>query len=144
MSKRFGAAIIAVSGFCLLATSVPAQPTKAVAKCESSTGSTLSKFVGSKGKCFEKCITNEFNGKIPPGSCTQPSPSDAATMACISKTTTKSAATIDKACATAGANPACYTGGFATGSGWVATVEGAVDSALPGTFCGSPSAAFLN
>ena len=104
----------------------------------------LVKFVGSKGKCFEKCITNEFNGKIPPGSCTQPSPSDAATMACISKTTTKSAATIDKACATAGANPACYTGGFATGSGWVATVEGAVDSALPGTFCGSPSAAFLN
>src|SRR5262249_48023065 len=77
--------------YCLEAAGT--NPSKTEAKCEDTVAKTLVKFVGSKGKCYEKCITNEFNGKIPSGSCLQPTPSDAATQACLSKATTKSAAT---------------------------------------------------
>ena len=55
MSKRFGTAVMAATGICLLATWVPAQvtdPSKDEQKCESGTGKTLAKFVGSKSKCM--------------------------------------------------------------------------------------------
>jgi hypothetical protein len=59
MSKRFGTAVIAAAGLCLLARPVPAQvtdPSKGEQKCESNTGKTLAKFVGAKGKCISKCM----------------------------------------------------------------------------------------
>jgi hypothetical protein len=118
-------------------------PTKIEAKCEDSVSMTLAKFVGAKSKCYDKCSANEFNGKVAPGSCAPPA-SDPATQTCIASAEGKAAAAIDKACAAAGANPACYVPGFDTGAEWVALTEAAVDGQYPNVACGSPSGAFLD
>jgi hypothetical protein len=115
----------------------PSTPNKDVAKCEDTVGKALGKFVAAKGGCFAKCIANARKGKVPQGSCLPPSPTDAATVVCVSKAKSSAAATIDKACATAMAIPSCHTA--TTGSDWVGSVETVVDGQLPDRFC-----AFLN
>jgi len=114
----------------------PTTPPSAQAKCEDTVAKNLTKFVASKGKCFQKCVTNEFKTKIPAGSCTAGSPSDMATATCVSKAAGKAAATIDKTCSGKTANPPCYVGFMASGQGWTSQVEGAVDGQLPAQFCG--------
>src|SRR5262249_2560649 len=64
--------------YCLEAAGVT--PTKPQAKCEDGVAKSLIKFTGSKSKCYDTCVDKEFKGKIPPGSCTTGSPSDAATQ----------------------------------------------------------------
>jgi hypothetical protein len=118
-------------------------PTKDQAKCEDTVGKSLSKFVGLKSKCYQKCNTLIAAGKLPVGSCDPPTPSDAKTQACITTAETKTAATIDKLCAAKSANPACYGTAFDTGAEWVAVAESAVDAQTPIVACGSPSGAFL-
>ncbi len=121
-------------------------PSKTEAKCEDSTGKSLGKFVAAKSKCYDKCNQSMVKAKIPTGSCNPPIPSDAATATCITTAESKTAAAIDKACSTAGANPACYDGSLLrpnTGAGWVALVESIVDGQVPQIACGSPSGAFL-
>lgn len=115
---------------------------KDVEKCIDTTGKELSKFVGKKTKCYDKCVNLEFKGKIPGGSCTFGSPSDQKTLDCIAKAETKAEANIDKKCGDVGAAPSCWL--FSTGAGWVGLTESAVDDQLPSTYCGSPSGAFLS
>ena len=119
-------------------------PGKEQGKCEDAVVKALVKFVGSKTKCYAKCQSNELKGKIAPGSCTPPA-TDPATVTCISDPVkgaeAKTAAAIDKAC-TPTTKPACY--GTQVGNGWVALVEGQVDSTVPVVACGSPSGAFID
>ena len=61
--------------YCLEAAGMT--PTKAQAKCEDGVAKSLIKFAGSKSKCYDKCVDKEFKGKLPAGSCTAGSPSDA-------------------------------------------------------------------
>jgi hypothetical protein len=113
------------------------------AKCQDTVAKTLAKFVGSKDKCYDKCLANQFKGKIPPGySCTPPA-TEPSTVACINLAESKAAASIDKACTTAAANPECYVPNFDTGAEWVAIAEAAVDANIVQTYCGSPSGAFV-
>lgn len=119
-------------------------PTKEQAKCEDTVAKTLTKFVDSKTKCYDKCNQNVFKAKIPEGSCSPPTPTDVATQACIQKAEDKAVASIDKACATAGQNPPCYGANFDTGAEWVGLTEAAVDANVPVIACGSPSGAFLD
>jgi hypothetical protein len=100
-------------------------PSKAEGKCEDAVSKTLAKFVAAKSKCYDKCQQSVFKGKLPEGSCDAPTPSDAATAACIQKAEEKSVAGIDKACNVPGAKPACYNG-------------------APTPDSGSPSGAFLD
>jgi hypothetical protein len=118
-------------------------PDKDHAKCEDGATKNLVKFVGSKTNCYNKCNQNMNKGKIPPGSCTPPA-GDAATQTCITTAETKTAAAIDKVCATPGFNPSCYGTVLDTGAKWVALVEGQVDITTPTVACGSPSGAFLD
>ena len=123
-------------------------PTKTEAKCEDGVSKALVKFVANKSKCYDKCNANIFKGKIPEGSCDPPTPSDAATLACVMDPVkgaeAKAIKAIDKVCSAAGANPACYVPARDTGAEWVAAVEPVIDSQIPIIACGSPSAAFVD
>jgi hypothetical protein len=144
----FGRAAIAATGLCLLATSVPAQvtdPTKDEQKCETSTGATLSKFVGAKSKCISKCFATARKTSGPYGGCLPPGYTDPTTNACITGSLkgaeAKAGAGIAKVCAAAASCPACYVAQGATrctdASGanpWVVTTEGDIDAPFgPGT-----------
>jgi len=118
-------------------------PTKDEAKCEDTVSKTLAKFVGAKSKCYDKCNSLMFAGKIPAGSCNPPTPTDPKTALCVTTAEGKSAAAIDKQCSAKGANPACYGTSFDSGAEWTALTESAVDSQVPLVGCGSPNAAFL-
>ena len=119
-------------------------PTKDQAKCEDGVAKSLGKFFDSFGKCISSCVTDEFNGKSPSGSCTAGSPSDAKTQKCLSKAVTKTSESIDKVCLETPGNPPCYSAGLDSGAEWTGLVRGILASASPATFCGSPSGAFLN
>jgi hypothetical protein len=117
-------------------------PSKTDAKCEDGLTKALVKFVGAKGKCFQKCNDNQNKGKTM-GTCTPGTATDPATVTCISTATTKANAAIDKACFTAPATaPACLI--FQTSAGWTGAAETAVDGTTGTVYCGSPSGAFLN
>jgi hypothetical protein len=122
-------------------------PTKDEAKCEDAVSKNLTKFVGSKTKCYQKCTKNEVKGKIMRGTCGVPPgtipATDPATVACIQKAEGKAADKIDKTCEKSlpTSKPACY--GPLMGAGWVGLVEPQVDAVTPMVGCGSPSGAFL-
>ena len=127
--------------------SCAAAPSAAEFKCETAVAKILSKFVGARGKCYDKCEANQFKGATN-GSCLPPA-ADTATVACLSDpakgTEIKTAAAIDKACFTPGTAPACYAGGgLPSGAAWATLVAVAIDGNVPNTYCGSASGAFLN
>jgi len=139
----FGKAAIAATGLFLLATSVPAQitdPNKDEAKCESGTGKTLSKFVGSKGKCIAKCIATQRKAAVPAyGGCFAPY-ADTTTQTCISDSLkgaeTKAGASVAKGCVKD--CPECYSNAQCTDgtktNPWVVTTENDIDAPFgPGT-----------
>jgi hypothetical protein len=109
------------------------------AKCQDTVGKTLAKFVASKDKCYDKCLANEFKGKIPNYSCIPPV-TEPSTIFCINTAESKAAAAIDKACAD---DPECYVPSFDSGAEWVNIAEAAVDANIVQTYCGSPSGAFV-
>lgn len=129
--------------FCLEAAGIT--PTKEQAKCEDTVAKSLVKYVGSFGKAVSKCITSEFNGKIPAGSCTfsGTTVTDAKTQAALDKAQAKAIASIDKLCVTIPGNPPCYGPTLDSGQEWTDLVEGLLAGNSPATFCGSPSGAFL-
>jgi hypothetical protein len=124
-------------------------PTKDQAKCEDGVSKALTKFVGSKTKCYDKCNQNMNKGKIAPGSCNPPNPADPATFACVKDPVkgaeAKAAAAIDKVCANVpGATPSCYGTSLDQGSEWVNLTETQIDNTTPMVACGSPSGAFVD
>jgi hypothetical protein len=118
-------------------------PTPQEAKCEDTVAKSLTKYLGTKAKCYQKCIEAEFKGKIPANSCVAPSPADIATQECIVKSGTKIVESIDKVCVTVPGNPPCYSPGM-TGADWAELGDVGVDGAAPLIFCGSPSGAFVD
>ena len=145
MSKWFGKAATVAAGVCLLVTSASAQ-SKDVQKCETSVGSVLSKFVGSKGKCFSKCISTARKTSGPYAGCLPPY-ADPTTNACITGSLkgaeAKAGAGIAKACAAAASCPACYVSNppgatrctdASGGNPWVQETESNIDAPFgPGT-----------
>jgi hypothetical protein len=123
-------------------------PTSAEAKCEDGVSKALTKFVGSKAKCYDKCNKNMNKGKIALGSCNPGAVTDPATQACIFDSVkgaeAKAAASIDKVCASVGANPSCYGTSLDTGQEWVNLAEVPVDNTTAQVACGSPSGAFVD
>ena len=106
-------------------------------KCESGLAKALTKFVGCKTKCYDKCKAAAHKGTIAAGACSPPSPSDPTTFACLFDSLkgceSKAIAAADKACFIAPADaPECY--GF-TASSIVSLVETAIDGNIPNTYC---------
>ena len=122
-------------------------PSKEVGKCEDGLSKTLTKFVGSLSKCYQKCNQAMLKGKIALDSCDPPTPADPATQTCLSTARSKANASLDKACFVAPAQaPTCYDGTGTrpnTAAGWTSLVEGIVNGQTPQIACGSPSGAFL-
>ena len=119
---------------------------KAKAKCINSTAKTLVKFVQSKDKCYEKCLTTAYKGSLSSLPCMPPA-TQPDTVACIAKVEGKATAAINNACFVPPANaPTCYDGSPLrpnTGAGWVVLAEASVDAGVPAIFCGSPGGAFV-
>lgn len=123
-------------------------------KCIDGTFKALSKLFASRTRCYDKCYAGERKGAVAPLSCGPP-PTDPFTVSCTSGAETKAVASIDKVCFVAPAEaPACYDGAVhppaiipspGTAPGWAALVESAVDTNIvPGTYCSSPSGAFVD
>src|SRR5262249_2957519 len=74
---------------------MPAAPDKAQAKCEQGLSNALGKFSAAKSKCYAKCGTNAFNGKISQSACTPPA-TDPATITCVANANTKATLSINK------------------------------------------------
>lgn len=116
-------------------------PTQAEAKCEDTVWKQVAKFWSAKSKCYAKCTSLEQKGKIAPGSCEPPVPSDPSTAACIFDPVTgaeaKAIAAIDKICEPS-ANPSnqkpvCYS--ILDGAGWISLLEANIDFRVPITYC---------
>jgi hypothetical protein len=144
MSKWFGKAATVAAGVCLLVTSASAQ-SKDVQKCETTTGSVLTKFTGSKGKCFSKCISTQRKTMGPYTDCLPPY--GGTTLDCITGSLkgaeAKAGAGIAKACAALTSCPACYVSNppgatrctdASGGNPWVQETEQNIDAPFgPGT-----------
>jgi hypothetical protein len=112
-------------------------------KCESTTGSTLTKFVGSKTKCVQKCVATARKASGPYTDCF--SPFGGATLTCITDPAkgaeAKAGIAIAKACtAKSDSCPKCFTPTTKctdnTGSNpFVASTEGTLDVFGPMLYC---------
>jgi hypothetical protein len=125
----------------------PTPPTKEELACESNTAKVLSKLVGSINKCYDKCFSNARKGLISASTCAPPA-TDPATSACISAANGKSVAGVDKKCSVVGAVavPDCNNDSvddYPTGAAWTNLVDIAIEGNVPGTYCASPSGAFV-
>ncbi len=133
----------------------PAPPSAPVLACEINTAKTLSKLVGSVNKCYDKCFANARKALIPQSSCVPPA-SDPATSTCINGADTKSIAGVNKKCGDIGpsAVPDCDTTNgtpneYPDGATWTNLVDTAISGNVysgggtAGTYCSSPSGAFL-
>jgi len=118
-------------------------------KCELNTAKVLSKLVGSVDKCYDKCEANAFKGLFAASQCDPPA-ADAATATCVSTADGKAVAAVDKLCSALGSSsiPDCSSpDDYPSGSQWVNLVEVAISgnvSGPSGTYCGSPSGAFVD
>jgi len=124
----------------------PPGVTKDEVKCESGTGKALTKFVGVKSKCAQKCLANQRKALAPDYSvCQPPGYSDPATNTCIfdalKGAEAKAKAAIVKACSSDcpdGAACSRYqgpTGACATGNPFVSNSETQLDLFGPQVFC---------
>jgi len=132
-------------------------PSKEVGKCEDGLGKTLTKWVGSLSKCYDKCNQQIVKGTLMVGDCDPPNPQtippsttvppDQATRDCLTKARDKTNAALDKACFVAPAQaPTCYDGTPTrpnNAANWTNLVETIVGGQTPAIACGSPSGAFL-
>jgi hypothetical protein len=120
-----------------------ANGTAAERTCETNTAKALAKLTGAIGKCYDKCHASARRGIVVASTCAPPA-SDATTAACVSVADQKTIARIDRKCADVGALPDCAaTDDYPTGSAWVNLVDLAVSGNVPGTYCQSPSGAFV-
>jgi hypothetical protein len=115
-------------------------------KCEQNTAKTLAKLVGSINKCYDKCNSNLRKGIITdPDACTPNDPDfDAATATCITTAQGKAIAGVNKKCADIGADPDGCLIPYFDGAAWTNLVTTAVSGNVPGTYCASPSGAFVD
>jgi len=115
MTKRFGIAAFAAASLWLASGSIVSaqvtDPNKNEAKCETSTGKALNKFVASSSKCVGKCVATARKTSGPYAGCFGNPPADPTTNACLNDpakgAVAKARASIAKACAAD--CPECYT-----------------------------------
>jgi hypothetical protein len=123
-------------------------PTKLELACETNTAKVLSKLVASINKCYDKCNSNARKGLFPQSECAPPA-TDSATATCISGANNKSVLGVDKKCSVVGAAavPDCNNDSvddYPNGAAWTNLVDIAIEGNVPGTYCPSPSGAFLD
>src|SRR5215467_8210913 len=116
MKKGLRMVALAAAGLCFAATSALAQlpANKDQFKCESSTGKALTKFVGSKGKCTQKCLATARKTMGPFTDCF--APFGGTTLTCVTDPVkgaeAKAAGSIAKACSSKpDACPMCFPAG---------------------------------
>ncbi len=113
-------------------------PSAGEARCEDGVAKAFVKYTVATGKCYATCVKNAFDGKIPAGSCTVPSPTDAVTQGCLTKAAMKSVVAIDKVCVTVPGNPACYSTTYDSGAEWTQSIFGHYFAYQPPViFCGT-------
>jgi hypothetical protein len=131
----------------LLAPLVFAQATDAEFKCEAAADKAAAKFVGAKWKCIQKCFASAWKGIGLFSDCY--APYAGSTAECIDTVLDQKGAeskysdAIRQACDPtfkAGTDcPECYAGGDCSSGGYasdqVASMEGQVDSFVPGVMC---------
>jgi len=140
MVGRFRTAAIAATGFCLIASRVPAQfppitdPTTDEQKCESNAGKAAAKFVNSKVKCIGNCMKAQREAAVPNYFNCLPPYADPVEQACINDPVkgaeSKNRAAIIKACNVAGKDscPECFPAGqCTTGEPITGFIEGQID-----------------
>jgi hypothetical protein len=111
-------------------------------KCELNTAKAFAKLVASDDKCYGKCFANARKGIGTAAACTPPA-SDPTLGGCINKADGKAVAAIDKLCVGA-AKPDCSSpDDYPNGASWTNLFEVMIQGNVPGTFCGSPSGAFV-
>ena len=136
--------------FCKGSEDSPTLPTKEELACEQNTAKTLVKLVGSINKCYDKCKSNERKGTVTAGNCDYPAVADPALQTCLSTAKNKAILGVDKKCSVVGpvAVPDCPEGGadddYNDGATWSLLVSAVTEGNQAGTYCGSPSGAFLN
>jgi hypothetical protein len=136
--------------FCKGQGNAPTPPDKLELGCEVNTAKTLVKLVGSINKCYDKCKANERKGTVPAGNCDYPAVIDGALQTCLQTAKNKAILGVDKKCSVVGpiAVPDCPEGGadddYNDGATWVLLVSAVTEGNQAGTYCGSPSGAFLN
>jgi hypothetical protein len=114
-------------------------------KCELTTAKTLGKLVGAINKCYDKCNSNMRKDVIADGECTPPTPNDQTTTDCLTKARDKAVLGIDKKCTLLAALPDCtLPDDYPDGAAWVGVVDLAIQGNVPGTYCNSPSGAFVD
>ena len=147
--KTFGSAmILAGAAGVLLVPLAFGQATDGEFKCEAKATAASTKFVGAKAKCVSKCLQNFWKGLVPEGDCLPPY--GGATLQCIDDSVLdlkgaedKFRDAIRKSCdptLKVGLEcPSCYNSGDCSPSGYagdyVQTIEGQVDSFVPGVGC---------
>jgi hypothetical protein len=98
----------------------------------------MARFDARKLKCFAKCWKGEGSGKLPSGSCEQPT-SDLETQTCLSRLESKTGFLIDKKCESSvnpsADKPECGPYPARAGADWVAAEEALIDSWLPSYLC---------
>ena len=114
-------------------------PDKAQVKCEAGLSKALGKFAAAKSKCYAKCGTNAFNGKITQSACTPPA-TDPTTQTCVMTATNKATLSINKVCFGPAPieTPPCYDGTALrqnTTAGWLTLVENSLDTSIPTVAC---------
>jgi hypothetical protein len=113
--------------------------------CELNTAKTLSKFLASMNKCYDRCVTRLRKGLIPAGSCTPASPADPLTAACIGAASAKSIRGVDRKCGHVGALPDCRaTDDYPNGTYWTHAIDVVFSFFIGNTYCASPTGAFLD
>lgn len=108
--------------------------TAAEQKCQKGTAKALTKQVGSVVKCYDKCKSNEFKGKVAAGVCDPPA-SDTATQLCVSKGNDKAILAINKVCSDVGGSPDNCGSPYPSGADWVNLVDIAISGNIPTTYC---------
>ena len=112
-------------------------------KCQLNTAKAVTKYFGTRQKCYTKCFIDERSGGDP-ALCLVPATAEKA-VACLATARQKAILAIDKYCDEAirpGARPDC--GGYTDGATWTSIVDTVVDAMINPTFCESPSGAFVD
>lgn len=114
--------------------------------CRESVVDSIAKYARRHTKCYRDCFLGAQKGKIAEANCQAPVPTDPKTNDCLAGAATKTTTLIEKGCFRPRAEaPPCYDGTQApnTASGWTDLARATFDTAIPMSFCGSPSGAFL-
>jgi hypothetical protein len=114
-------------------------PTREEARCEDAVAKQLNGLRKFKGRCYKRCKVGEWKGKLAPGSCVPPVPSDPDTADCIFNETSgaeaEAAAAIAKACSGT-SRPSCYGD---SDFFWVELAQTDIDARIPIVYCDEPA-----